>query len=63
MYKASMKQPLTEKKSGYPIDLTEMQRRFCEYLVMNEGRTTAKDAAIAAGYSPKNASQEAYGLQ
>ena len=63
MYKASMKQPLTEKKSGYPIDLTEMQRRFCEYLVMNEGRTTGKDAAIAAGYSPKNASQEAYGLQ
>jgi len=63
MYKASMKQPAIKKKAGYPIELTEMQRRFCEYLVTNEGRTTAKDAAIAAGYSPKNASQEAYGLQ
>ena len=63
MYKASMKQALTEKKAGYPAELTEMQRKFCEYLVMNEGRTTAKDAAIAAGYSPKNAAQEAYGLQ
>jgi phage terminase small subunit len=30
---------------------------------MNEGRTTAKDAAIAAGYSPKHAKEEAYGLQ
>ena len=63
MYNASMKQALTEKKAGYPIDLTEMQRRFCEYLVMNEGRTTGKDAAIAAGYVPKTAKQEAYRLQ
>jgi|TARA_R110002110_G_scaffold39282_2_gene127062 hypothetical protein len=63
MYNASMKQAVTKKKSRYPTELTEMQRRFCEYLVMNEGRTTAKDAAIHAGYSPKNASQEAYGLQ
>ena len=63
MYKASMKQALTKKKPAYPTELTEMQHRFCEYLVMNEGRTTGKDAAIAAGYSPKNASQEAYGLQ
>ena len=58
-----MKQALAEKKAGYPIDLTEMQRRFCEYLVMNEGRTTGKDAAIAAGYVPKTAKQEAYRLQ
>ena len=58
-----MKQALIEKKAGYPIDLTEMQRRFCEYLVMNEGRTTGKDAAIAAGYVPKTAKQEAYRLQ
>ena len=58
-----MKQGIVKKKAGSPIELTEMQRRFCEYLVTNEGRTTAKDAAIAAGYSPKNASQEAYGLQ
>ena len=58
-----MKQEVVKKKAGYPIELTEMQRRFCEYLVTNEGRTTAKDAAIHAGYSPKSASQEAYGLQ
>ena len=58
-----MKQALTEKKAGYPVDLTEMQRRFCEYLVTNEGRTTARDAAIHAGYAPQSASQEAYGLQ
>ena len=58
-----MKEALTEKKSGYPIDLTEMERRFCEYLVMNEGRTTGKDAAIHAGYAAKTAAQEAYRLQ
>jgi len=63
MYNASMNQALTEKKSGYPTELTEMERRFCEYLVMNEGRTTGKDAAIAAGYAPKTAAQEAYRLQ
>jgi len=63
MYNASMKQEVIQKKRGYPTELTEMQRRFCEYLVMNEGRTTAKDAAIAAGYSPKHAKEEAYGLQ
>ena len=63
MYKASMKQEIVKKKAGYPIDLTEMQRRFCEYLVMNEGRTTGKDAAIHAGYSPKSAAQEASNLQ
>jgi len=63
MYNASMNQALTEKKAGYPIELTEMQRKFCEYLVMNEGRTTGKDAAIAAGYVAKTARQEAYRLQ
>ena len=63
MYNASMKQALTEKKAGYPVELTEMERRFCEYLVMNEGRTTGKDAALAAGYVPKTAAQEAYRLQ
>ena len=30
---------------------------------MNEGRTTGKDAAVAAGYAPKTAKQEAYRLQ
>ena len=58
-----MKQEVAKKKSRYPIELTEMQRRFCEYLVMNEGRTTGKDAAIHAGYSPKSAAQEASNLQ
>ena len=63
MYNASMKQEIVKKKAGYPTELTEMQRRFSEYLVMNEGRTTGKDAAIAAGYVPKTAKQEAYRLQ
>ena len=58
-----MKQEVVKKKAGYPIQLTEQQRRFCEYLVMNEGRTTGKDAAVAAGYAPKTAKQEAYRLQ
>ena len=63
MYKASMKQVPTKKKAGYPTELTEMQRRFCEYLVTNEGRTTGKDAAIAAGYAPARAKIEASELQ
>ena len=57
-----MSQEIVKKKAAYPQDLTEMQRRFCEYLLMNEGRTTHQDAAIAAGYAPKNARFEAYGL-
>ena len=36
-----------------------MQRRFCEYLIFNEGRTTHQDAAIKAGYSPNRCKQEA----
>ena len=40
-------------------ELTQMQRAFCEYLVMNEGRTTNRDAALHAGYSPKRATVEA----
>ena len=63
MYNASMKQPAIKKKAGYPTELTEMQRRFCEYLVMHEGRTTGKDAALAAGYSPARATVEASELQ
>ena len=58
-----MKQPVIKKKAGYPVELTEMQRRFCEYLVTNEGRTTGKDGAIAAGYPANSAKQEAYRLQ
>ena len=48
---------------GLPKRLTEMQKRFAEYLVYNEGRTTGSDAAIAAGYSPKRAKVEASELQ
>ena len=40
-----------------------MQKRFAEYIVFNEGRTTGSDAAIAAGYSPKRAKVEASELQ
>ena len=40
-----MKQDIVQKKAAYPTELTEMQRRFCEYLIMNEGRTTRKEAA------------------
>ena len=62
MYKASMSQEIVKKKAAYPTELTEMQRRFCEYLIMNEGRTTRTEAAIHAGYSPNRARREAYEL-
>ena len=52
-----MKQDVVQKKAAYPTELTEMQRRFCEYLIMNEGRTTRKEAAIKAGYAEKSAAQ------
>ncbi len=48
---------------GLPKRLTEMQKRFAEYLVFNEGRTTGADAAIAAGYSEKRCRVEASELQ
>ena len=48
---------------GVPKRLTEMQKRFAEYLVFNEGRTTGADAAVAAGYSEKRARVEASELQ
>jgi len=48
---------------GVPKRLTEMQKRFAEYIVFNEGRTTGADAAIAAGYSEKRARVEAAELQ
>ena len=59
MYKASMSQELVKKKADVPVDLTEMQRRFVDYLVYNEGRTTHTDAALKAGYAPKSATKEA----
>ena len=48
---------------GVPKRLTEMQKRFAEYIVFNEGRTTAREAAIEAGYSENRASVEASELQ
>ena len=48
---------------GVPKRLTEMQKRFSEYLIYNEGKTTGREAAIAAGYSKDRASVEASELQ
>ena len=48
---------------GVPKRLTEMQRRFCELLVYNEGRTTGHQACIDAGYSKDNARPMASRLQ
>ena len=48
---------------GVPKRLTEMQKRFAEYLVFNEGKTTGAEAAIAAGYSKDRARQEASELR
>ena len=48
---------------GVPKRLTEMQKRFAEYIVFNEGRTTGADAAMAAGYSEGRARVEASELQ
>ena len=57
-----MSQEIVEKKAQPVTELTEMQKRFCEYLIFNEGRTTHQDAAKAAGYSPNRCKQEAYEL-
>ena len=45
---------------GLPKRLTEMQRRFAEFLVFGDenGPLTQSEAAIKAGYSPKRARQE-----
>ena len=48
---------------GVPKRLTEMQMRFCENLVYNEGRTTGFQACIDAGYSKDNARPMASRLQ
>jgi len=48
---------------GVPKRLTEMQMRFCEMLVYNEGRTTGHQACIDAGYSKDNARPMASRLQ
>ena len=45
---------------GLPKRLTEMQKRFAEFLVFGgpDGPMTQTEAALAAGYSPKRARQE-----
>jgi len=48
---------------GVPKRLTEMQRKFAEHLVFNEGRTTGTEAAVAAGYNETRARIEASELQ
>ena len=58
-----MNNNIVEKKAAYPVELTEMQRRFCEYLLFNEGRTTGTEAAIKAGYAEKSAAVEASRLK
>ena len=57
-----MSQEVVKKETKFPTDLTDQQRRFCEYLIFTEGRTTHQDAAVQAGYAPKHARQEAYRL-
>jgi len=37
-----MSKEIVNKKAAHPQELTEMQRRFCEYLIMNEGRPHTK---------------------
>ena len=61
---AKNKQNLVKKKMDplQPILVTEMQRRLVDYLVYHEGRTTRTDAAIKAGYAPKDAAHEAWRL-
>ena len=48
---------------GVPKRLTEMQMKFAQELVTNEGRKTATECAILAGYSPDAASVYASKLQ
>ena len=45
---------------GVPKRLTEMQRRFAEFLVFGgpDGPVSKTEAAVLAGYSPKRAAQE-----
>lgn len=48
---------------GLPKKLTEMQIKFAHELVTNEGRKTATECAIAAGYEPDSAVVRASELQ
>ena len=50
--------PMVKPKWHPMDDLTEMQRRFVDHLVHNQGRTTLTKAALEAGYSPARATVE-----
>ena len=40
---------------GLPKTLTEMQMKFAQELISNEGRKTKTECAVDAGYSKDNA--------
>ena len=47
------------KPAWHPADdLTEMQRRFVDFLAYRQGRSTYTAAALDAGYSEKRANRE-----
>ena len=62
LYIASMTKPGPKpmvKPAWHPADdLTEMQRRFVDFLAYRQGRSTFTKAAIEAGYSEKRANRE-----
>jgi len=48
---------------GLPKKLTEMQMKFAHELITNEGRKTATECAVVAGYAEKDAVVAASKLQ
>ena len=54
---------LTKRKMGLPKTLTEKQIKFANLLVCDEGRKTATQCAIEAGYAKDSARQYASILQ
>jgi phage terminase small subunit len=50
-------------KMGVPKRLTEAQMKFANELIINEGRKTATECAIAAGFAKEHARQYASKLQ
>ena len=48
---------------GVPKRLTDQQTKFANELVTNEGRITATEAAIRAGYAKESARKRAHELQ
>ena len=54
---------LTRRKMGLPKKLTEQQIKFANLLIAEEGRKTATQCAIEAGYAKESARQAASKLQ